>query len=136
MLAVNLVANHNFKLPHRVIEGGQPLATIICHGDNANLDLSFVKQHIRWSAFHFVDAEGAKTLDGQLPEAQPLLAEGDVMIADLFDLLAGAKPEELAELKGIGLKKAAEIIESAQAFVAERAETEAKAKATAETSPS
>jgi hypothetical protein len=120
MLAVNLVANHNFKLPHRVIDGGQPLATIICHGEHAKLDLSFVKQHIRWSAFHFADAEGAKTLDGKPPEASPLLAEGDVIVADLFDLLAGADPEELAQIKGLGPKKAAELIENAKAFVAER----------------
>ncbi len=85
---------------------------------------------------HTALLEGAKTLDGKPPEAEPMMAESDVIVADLFDLLAGAAPEELAQIKGLGPKKAAELIENAQAFVAERAEAEAKAKAEAEANPS
>ncbi len=46
------------------------------------------------------------------------LKEGKV---DLIETLANASPDELAELHGIGPKKASEIVESAQALLAERA---------------
>lgn len=73
----------------------------------------------------------AALIHGEKTISEPLLAEE----VDLFDLLARSNPEDLASL-GIGPKKANEIIEAAQALIAERAEAEAKAKADAEANPS
>lgn len=114
---LDLIALRPFAIPGRHLAAGEPLVRMSFPDEGA---ARFVQSVLRWSAFKFVPIEGAKTIDGKPPEAQPLLAESEVITADIFDLLAGADPEELAKLKGIGPKKAAEIIENAQAFVAER----------------
>lgn len=128
MHALNLVSRGNFALPHRRMTTGEPLARIEFANED---DAMWFQRTLKWNAFGFQKVEGAKTLDGKPPEAEPLLSEGTIT-ADLFDLLAGAAPEDLAQLKGLGPKKAAELIENAQAFVAARAEAEAKAKAEAD----
>lgn len=137
-VALKLIARNGIRLPHRMMAQGDALIPLL-QFDN-DQDAQFFKSQLRWTAFQFLPADGVKTLDGKPPEAEPLLAEGmhtgEVITADIFDLLAGASPEDLAQLKGLGPKKAAELIENAQAFVAARAEAEAKAKADAEANPS
>lgn len=136
-VALKLVARNGIRLPHRMMAQGDALIPRLEF--DSDEDAKFFASQLRWSAFQFLPAPA---IEGHVVEAdgsRTPMESGEVITADLFDLLAGAKPEELAELKGIGPKKAAELIESAQAFVADRAaraaEEAEKAKAGAAPQP-
>lgn len=116
-MQLDLVALRPFAIPGRHLAAGEPLVRMAFPDEGA---ARFVQSVLRWSAFKFVPSPAVAGEVIESDGSRTPMGVGEVIVADLFDLLAGAQPDELAALKGIGPKKAAEIIESAQAFVAER----------------
>lgn len=116
-MQLDLVALRPFALPHRLLAAGDPVARMSFPDEGA---ARFMQATLRWSAFRFVPvADEHPTAPDGTPDANVPVT------ADLIDLIAAATPDDLAVIKGLGPKKAAEIIENAQAFVAERAQAAA-----------
>jgi hypothetical protein len=126
MFALNLVSRGKFALPHRRMTEGETIARIEFASED---DSMWFQRTLRWNAFGFVKAPAIEGHVVNGDGSRTPMETGEVITADLFDLLAGASPEDLAQLKGLGPKKAAELIENAQAFVAARAEAQAEADA-------
>lgn len=111
-MQLDLVALRPFPIPGRHLAEGEAVARMSFPDEGA---ARFVQGNLRWSAFRFVPVAD------EHPTAPDGTADANVpVVADLIDLLAGATPDELAVIKGLGPKKAAEIIENAKAHVAER----------------